>query len=153
MSVLVFLLGMFIGIHIMRDGNEALYDFKKRSDESGLICKDPSLTVQADLEDSDINVIIARFNITKEMPTSVRLPEFADYEDVFDFQTAQNALIDAENQFMAMPAKVRKVFDNDPQAFFEYAINPENYDGLVELGLAKERIKEDTPAPVVTPKE
>jgi len=120
----------------MSDGNEKLYNFKKRSDEAGLLCKDPSKTVQADMVDADINVIVARYGITGTMPQGLHVPEYADYEDVFDYQSARNAIIEAENAFMAMPANVRSRFDNDPGAFFDYATDPANFDGLVELGLA-----------------
>lgn len=152
-AVVVLLLGFFIGAYVMKDGNEKLYDYKKASEASALMCDDPSLTVQADMEDADINTIVRRFHITGEMPVSVRLPEYQDYEDVFDFQSAQNAILEAERTFMSIPADVRAKFDNDPQLFLEFAQNPENYDGLVELGLAKERIKEDYVPPVVVKSE
>lgn len=132
----------------MSDGNEKLYDFKARSDESALECKDPSRTVQADLIDSDINVIVARFNVTGMAPQGMRIPEFADYEDVFDFQSAQNALIAAEQHFMALPAKVRAEFDNSPQEFLEFCSREENLPRMRELGLAIPEVVVDT-VPVV----
>lgn len=136
----------------MSDGNELIYNFKERSDASGLDCKDPSLTVQADAVDADINVIVRRYGITGKLPESFRLPTYQDYEDVFDFQTAQLAIVDANTEFMKIPAEVRAKFDNDPGLFLDYASNPSNFDGLVELGLAKrsEPVAVEPP-PVETP--
>ena len=128
----------------MSDGNEKLYKFKQRSDDTATFCKDPSLTVQADAIDADINVIVKRFGITGMMPQAVRLPEYSDYEDVFDFHSAQLAILEGERQFMALPADVRAKFDNDAGKFFDIAANPDNIDYLRELGLAKPILSEET---------
>lgn len=118
------------------DGNEKFYGFVERSDETGLACKDPSKTVQADAEDADINVIVARFGLTGTMPQTVRLPEYSDYDGVFDFQSAMNVIKEAEANFMAMPWDVRRDFDNDPQKFLTFAADPANIDALRDYGLA-----------------
>ena len=120
----------------MSDGNELIYDFKSRSDASGLVCKEPSLTVQADAEDADINTIVRRFGITGSMPQGVRVPEYVDYDQVFDYHSAQLAILEADANFMAMPAEVRAKFDNDPGKFLLVASDPGNIDFLRELGLA-----------------
>lgn len=135
----------------MSDGNEKLYDFKARSDEAGLLCEDPSLTVQSDSIDADINTIVYRYGITGRMPDNIRLPSYQDYDEVFDFSTAQRRVLDAEDEFMRIPADVRARFSNDPAQFFNYATNPANYDGLVELGLAKARSPDPALAPVPVP--
>lgn len=118
------------------DGNEQLYNLKKRSDEAGLLCLDPTLTVQADKEDADINTIVARFRLTGRMPENLAPPTYQDYDGVFDFQSAQNAILEAEASFMAMPWDVRRRFDNDPQQFLAFAVDPANVDAMVEMGLA-----------------
>jgi len=132
----------------MSDGNEKLYDFKARSDETATECKDPSLTVQSDAVDADINTIVKRYGITGQMPQALRLPEYSDYEDVFDFHSAQLAILEGEKQFMSLPADIRAKFENDAGQFFSYAANPDNIDGLRELGLAKPLAP--APEPVVT---
>jgi phage internal scaffolding protein len=44
-------------------------------------------------------------------------------------------IMEAQNRFMELPAKVRKEFDNDPGAFLAFLENPNNYDRAIELGL------------------
>lgn len=130
------------------DGNEKLYDFVARSEESALLCLDPSKTVQSDMTDADINVIVARFGITGTMPQGLRVPEYADYEDVFDYHSAMLVIKEAEKDFMSMPADVRAQFDNDPGAFFDFASDPDNIDALRDMGLA---VRKEVVAPVVPP--
>ena len=132
----------------MSDGNEKLYDFVSRSDASGLHCVEPSLTVQSGKDDADINVIVRRFGITGQLPENVNLPTYADYDEVFDFHTAQQRILDAEVEFMKLPADIRSEFKNDPGIFFDIASNPENIDYLRDLGLAKPKVLEETIVPV-----
>lgn len=123
------------------------YDEKQASREAALSCEDESLTVQSDMEDADINTIVRRFGLTGEMPGSVRLPSYEDYDQVFDFRTAQQALIDARDSFMGLPAHVRSRFDNDPQAFLEFVVDPANVDEAVALGLAVKKTDMPLEAP------
>lgn len=130
------------------DGNDKHYDFAVRSAEAGLVCDDPSLTVQSQMEDSDINVIVARFNLTGRMPDNMRVPDYVDYDGVFDFHSAQMAILRGQNEFMMMPADVRKEFDNDPQKFLEFCSLEENIPRMRELGLAiPAPISDNTPNP------
>lgn len=101
-----------------------------------LCCPEETRTVQSERDNCDINVIVKRFGVTGQVPQSVRLPTFESYEDVFDYQTAMQAVIDARDAFMELPAKVRERFNHDPQRFLEYATDPANLDGMRELGLA-----------------
>ncbi|WNK12434.1 MAG: internal scaffolding protein [Microvirus sp.] len=129
------------------DGLDKIYDFKKRSDEASFYSDEPSRTVQDDLEDSDINTIVFRFGITGTMPQGVKVPEYGDFEEVFDFRTAQDAIVYADRQFMSMPASVRARFNNDPAVFMDFAVDPSNVDEMVRLGLAVAKPVVDTPVP------
>ena len=67
----------------------------------------------------------------------------AQYGDarVVDFQTAQSIVKAAKSQFAELPAKTRKAFGNDPQAFLS-ALNDtsdENVANLLKLGILVER--------------
>lgn len=138
----------------MSDGNELLYDFKRRSDEATVKEYGPSLTVQSDAEDADINVIVRRFNLTGQMPQNFRLPEYSDFEGITDFTEAALAIKAGGDEFMRLPHEIRARFDHDPGVFFDFAVNPDNYDALAELGLAKPReIPQDVPtdAPAIPP--
>ena len=42
--------------------------------------------------------------------TNVRVPQFVDFEETFDFQSSMNVIRAAEEAFNAMPAEVRDRF-------------------------------------------
>jgi phage internal scaffolding protein len=112
------------------------YDMDLASDKSGLKCEDPSLTQQQFKEESDINTIVDRFMKSGVLPTPVNMPQYVDFEGIFDFQTAMNAVRVADENFMRMDAKVRARFNNSPQEFLEFFANPENIPEAIRLGLA-----------------
>jgi len=116
-------------------------DFSAMSLETGLRCLDPSLTQQQFKEESDINTIVDRFMKTGVMPDSVSMPQYVDYEGVFDFQSAMNTIRAADENFMRMDAKVRARFHNSPQEFLEFFANSDNFDEAVRLGLAVPTVK------------
>lgn len=118
------------------------YDWKAASDEAAAVNLDPSMTVQSMAEDVDLNVIMRRFGVTGKMPEDFRPMAYGDFSEVFDFRSAQNALIDARERFMSLPAEVRARFGNDPQLLLEFCENPGNIDELRKMGLA--RVKEDS---------
>jgi len=126
------------------------YDTNKASDEAGLRCDDPSLTQQQFAEEADINTIVDRFMKSGVMPTPSVMPQFADYEGVFDFQTAMNVVKAADENFMRLDSKVRARFNNSPQQFLEFFSNAENTDEAVRLGLALPRAVVDSQRESVT---
>jgi len=107
-----------------------------RSNEFGLKCLDPSLTQQQFRDESDINNIVDRFMKTGHLPEPSSMPQYVDYEGVFDFQSAMNVVRQADENFMRMDAKVRARFHNSPQEFLEFFANPDNGPEAVRLGLA-----------------
>lgn len=113
------------------------YDRNSASVASGLECLDPSLTVQSQAEEADINVIVKRFGITGEVPVSARMPSYQDFAEVFDYRTAVETVMAAEEAFMQVPADIRARFHNDPGAFAEFCENPHNLPELRKMGLAK----------------
>ena len=112
------------------------YDMDLASDQSGLKCSDASLTQQQFKEESDINTIVDRFMKSGVLPTPINMPQYVDYEGVFDFHSAMNAVRAADDNFMRMDAKIRARFNNSPQEFLEFVSNPENTEEAIRLGLA-----------------
>ena len=117
-------------------------DFSDRSLETGLKCLDDSLTQQQFRDESDINNIVDRFMKTGHLPTPVTMPQYVDYEGVFDFQSAMNVVRQADENFMRMDAKVRARFHNSPQEFLEFFADSANFEEAVRLGLAVPKPKE-----------
>lgn len=121
------------------------YDMNIVTEQTALVCKDPSRTRQEFAEDADLNVIVARFGIGHEMPQNVTPPMSGDFSAVPDYRGAQDLLRKANEVFGNLPAKVRSRFDNDPAQYIDFLENPDNEAEAIALGLASK------PAPVDTP--
>ena len=119
------------------------------SRETGTTNEEPTLTQQHFKEECDINQILEKFNVTGAVPTNVRQPINQDFIEAIDYQTALNALMEAEASFMEMPAKVRAEFDNDPGKFVQFFEREENRERAVALGLIKGA--PEAPKPPETP--
>ena len=76
-----------------------------------------------------------------------RIPQYGDFVDIPDFQSAMNAVIGAQRSFDALPANVRKRFANSPQALMEFMSDPENRDEAVRLGLVNPPSASSSPTP------
>lgn len=111
------------------------YDRDEASLESGVLNDSPSLTKQSFAEECDINTIVERFGLTGELPTDIRAPQYADFDEIFDYHSAMNAVAQAREAFDAMPADVRARFSNDPGAFVDFCADENNRDEAVKLGL------------------
>lgn len=100
-------------------------------------------TLQSQAEEADINVIVARFIKTGQVPSVRDVPSAMVFTEVFDFQSAMNAVLAAQNAFSDLPAEVRYRFGNSPQAFLAFceARNDDgsltNLEEMRKLGIAK----------------
>lgn len=116
------------------------YDRAEVSKATGLFfdeTSEPSLTVQSQKDEADINVLVKRFGITGQMPQNVHAPIYGDFTGISDYRTALEAVREAEESFNAMPADVRARFGNDPQKFVEFCSNEDNLDEMKKMGLTK----------------
>jgi len=111
------------------------YDTNAASNESGLRCEDATRTQQHFKDETDINNILRQFNITGLLPKKALTPQYGDFSGIYDYHSALNAVIAAEDDFMTLPATLRARFDNDPQELIEFLNNPENKDEALKLGL------------------
>lgn len=111
------------------------YDRDAASDASGLSCLDVSLAQQQFKDDSDINTIVRRFNLSGELPSGVSVPQYGDFLAVYDYHSAMNVVRSADAAFMAMPAHVRARFDNDPGLFVDFISDEKNRAEAEALGL------------------
>lgn len=111
------------------------YNMMEASNASGLRCEDPSLAVQDQRDEVDINTIVKRFGLTGKLPEDIRAPTYGDFTGITDYQSALNAVIAADEAFMAMPADVRARFGNDPAAFVDFCSDAKNAEEAAKLGL------------------
>jgi len=130
--------------------NPITYDRDKNSDRSKLIFAKPSRTQQQFRAECDINTILERFNVTGQLPIGSVQPQYGDFSGIIDYQSALNAVMAAQDSFLALPAKIRARFDNDPALFVDFASDEANRDELKALGLLRE---ETAQAVVSSPSE
>lgn len=128
------------------------YDTEQASADTAYHETMPSLTIQSQALDTDINEILRRVGLGAPMPQNLKLPEYGDYTGITDFRSALEAVQRAETEFMTLPAQIRATFQNDPQAFLEYVQQPANLDQLRTWGLAIPKPETKTDAkPTDTP--
>ena len=136
--------------HVIRH----IYDDRQDevSEMSGIsFLGDPGLTKQSAKDECDINKITARYERTGALPDMIRAnPKYGDFSEAPTYLEACNIVLHAEEQFMALDAKVRARFANDPALFLEFATNKENLEEMVKMGLAI--APSPAPAPVPEPK-
>lgn len=94
-------------------------------------------TEQAHAADCDINVILRKYDKTGLIThVNTAAAQYGDFTEVNEYQESLNMVMQAREAFDALPADVRKEFNNDPGSFFEFATDPKNNERMVELGLA-----------------
>ncbi len=96
-----------------------------------------SLAQQHFLKECDIKEIIKRNDRTGIIEHVNRgVAQYVDVSEVGDYKGALEVITTSMESFMGLPSDIRKVFNNDPGEFFEFATNPGNADKMVEMGLA-----------------
>ncbi|AZL82827.1 internal scaffolding protein [Apis mellifera associated microvirus 13] len=111
------------------------YDRDAASLETATVCTEETLAQQQFKDECDINTILERFGITGELPQNLRQPLSADFIEAYDYKTAMDSIIEAQNAFMELPAKIREEFNNDPGQFIQFFEQEENRARAIELGL------------------
>lgn len=101
----------------------------------GLSC-DPAggLTQQHFKDECDINYLLKHYNDIPAPP-----PVYADCSQYSDLQSAIDMVHAAGEDFQNVPSEIRARFSNNPVDFFNFCNDPQNYEELVNLGLATSR--------------
>jgi len=108
----------------------------------------PGKTRQENAKETDINVIMKRYNATGQLPAlSPVAPVFADVSAIGDYADVLRKVSAADDAFAALPADMRGRFANKPALLVEFLQDSANYDEGVKLGLLVPRPVEP-PAPV-----
>lgn len=98
---------------------------------------EPSMTNQQFVRECDINFIVKQNAETGFISHVNHLtPQWGDFGNSTDYQSALNYLQEANDSFMALPAEVRARFQNDPAQLLDFVTNIDNMDEAVKLGLA-----------------
>jgi len=119
------------------------YDTNVASDESGVACEEPSLAQQHFKDECDINNILRQFNVTGLLPETPLSPRYGDFTGIVDYHSALNAVIAAEDEFMALPADLRARFENDPENLINFLNDEKNKEEAIKLGLVNQELIEN----------
>lgn len=80
-----------------------------------------SMTQQQFMDECDINNIMAKYRVTGILPQIASdLAAYGDFSDVGDYRSALESLSEADSAFMALPATVRRDFDNNPALLLDF---------------------------------
>lgn len=111
------------------------YNRNEATDACAINCTEPGRTKQAFKDECDINTIVKRFGLTGELPVNRRAPTYGDYSNIGNFHDAMNAVLEANETFSKLPARIRSQFDNDPEKFVAFSVQSTNRAQLKEWGL------------------
>lgn len=106
----------------------------------------PSMTKPYFQEDADINVIMKKYpdiNNIGDIPyVNNASASYGDFSDAVEYREALDRVLEAQENFEFLPAKVRDRFSNDVAEFLDFVHDPKNFDEMVSMGIAKKKPEE-----------
>lgn len=123
--------------------------YDNRIPKKGIEFTEPSRTKQSELDDSDINNIMARYALTGVAPAPHRgEPLYGDFSDVEDYQVSLNKVMAAEERFASLPSELRKKFDYNPQNMINFILDEKNREECINLGFINAPVGNSLDSPV-----
>lgn len=123
-------------------------------EKQGIIFKEPTMTIQSEKDNCDINVIMNRY-ATCGTPLPYRTdgvqPVYADVSELGDYMENFQRCKQAEEMFNALPSALRKELDNNPANLLPFIQDEKNKERCYEYGLLNKPVVEAPQAPVVAP--
>lgn len=94
-----------------------------------------------------------KYHLTGHLNRPDKIARYGDFSGYSDFHGLKNRLIQAEEEFMALPSQIRRRFNNDAGEMIDFINDPENATEAALMGLI-EKIEPDlTEQPVEPPEE
>lgn len=110
----------------------------------------PSKTDQSAAQDSDINIIVARYKQTGIMPEIRQTAsQFIDCTKIGTFQDLRNQIANANSLFMQFPSEIRALMKNDPANVHDFFSDPRNEGLIKKYSLQAPEVPATPPNPVV----
>ena len=112
--------------------------------------KKPSMTKQSFKKQCNINTIMSKYEKTGVLThVNSKQPMYGDFSAIPDYRESLDKVIQAEESFLNLPAKLRDKFNHDPSEFMDFCLDPENRDQMIEMGLItpseKDQLEENVP--------
>ena len=73
------------------------------SNETALDTGEDAVTQQCFKDECDINILLAKFAVTGQLPDNVRVPQYVDFEEAFDFHSSMNVIRAARKRLTLCP--------------------------------------------------
>ena len=129
------------------------YDPVEEHDHCGIEFTMPSLTVQDEKDETDINYIVNKYAdghkgiATLDLGDSSQYAflQFGDATLPGDYSTALELVSGVREEFYSLPAYVRAKFGHDPMNFINQLNNPETLEYLNQQGLYSGNYTSDEP--------
>lgn len=129
------------------------YDPVEEHDRCGIEFTMPSLTVQDEKDETDINYIVNKYAdgqkgiMTLDLGDSSQYAylQFGDATLPGDYSTALELVSGVREEFYSLPAKVRAKFGHDPMNFIDQLNNPATLEYLQQQGLYGNKYTFDEP--------
>lgn len=129
------------------------YDPVETHDHCGIEFTMPSLTVQDEKDETDINYIVNKYAdghkgiATLDLGDSSQYAylQFGDATLPGDYSTALELVSGVREEFYSLPAYVRAKFGHDPMNFISQLNNPETLEYLQQQGLYGSKYTFDEP--------
>lgn len=114
-----------------------IYSRFDRPESDGITFTLPTMTQQQFADECDINNIVR--SAVKTGNTQIFTPDqravYLDCSYSGDYQSAVEFINTVDDDFYSQPAKLRDAFDNNPDKYAQFVLNPANFDKAVEMGL------------------
>lgn len=128
--------------------------FDTYQEKQGIIFKEPTMTVQSEKDNCDINVIMNRY-ATCGTPLPYRndgvQPVYADVSELGDYMENYQRCKQAEEMFNNLPSALRKELDNNPANLLPFIQDEKNKERCYEYGLLNKPAVEAPQTTVVAP--
>lgn len=98
--------------------------------------KSKSLTEQQHKDEVKTQNILKKYAVSGVLPRAATQPQFMNIPDAPDFHESMNLITAVEQDFAQLPATLRAEFENNPAKFFDFCMNEDNRDALIEKGIS-----------------
>lgn len=137
------------------------YDPVEEHDHCGIEFTMPSLTVQDEKDETDINYIVNKYAdgqkgiMTLDLGDSSQYAylQFGDATLPGDYSTALELVSGVREEFYSLPAYVRAKFGHDPMNFINHLNDPATFEYLQQQGLYDSKYTFDEPQQSVSSKQ
>lgn len=99
------------------------------------VCEGERITEQSFKDACDINRIMSKWRGPLPPVCMAARETFRDVSNVEDFQSIQNAVLDATEAFKTLSANMRARFGHDVVNLIDFVRNPANMEEAIKLGL------------------